>query len=141
METVIKQIFAQAKLLGCCPLFKGTEDLQGIIRLFTTTQGLEFCMKHHFPNIATLRLFKPYNVERYGIYIDAGAITLNNPTRAILIGRTSATINCSTLECHEIVLLHGARANVNATKWAVVFVKAEQGCAFLKNTSENALIL
>ena len=58
MESVIKNIYAQAKLLGCCPLFKGTEDLQGIIRLFTTTQGLEFCMTHHFPNIATLRLFK-----------------------------------------------------------------------------------
>ena len=42
MESVIKNIYAQAKLLGCCPLFKGTEDLQGIIRLFTTTQGLEF---------------------------------------------------------------------------------------------------
>lgn len=141
METVIKQIYAQAKLLGCCPLFKGTEDLQGIIRLFTTTQGLEFCMQHHFPNIATLRLFKKHNVERYGIYIDAGAITLNDPTRVILIGRTSATINCSTLERHEVVLLHGARASINASKWSVVFVKAEQGCAYLKNTSKNALIL
>ena len=141
MESVIKNIYAQAKLLGCCPLFKGTEDLQGIIRLFTTTQGLEFCMTHHFPNIATLRLFKKHNVERYGIYIDAGAITLNNPKRAILIGRTSATINCSEIERHEIVLLHGARANINASKWSVVFVKAEQGCAYLKNTSENALIL
>lgn len=141
MKTIINQIYAQAQMLGCCDKFKGTEDLQGIINLFTSVQGIEFCMKHHFPNIATLRLFKPHHVEKYGIYIDAGAITLTNPKQVILIGRTTATINCSTLERHEIVLLHGARACVNASKWAVAFIKAEQGCSYIKNTSENALIL
>lgn len=161
MDTLIKQIFAQWKIAKeqarkecesrslhnlaekyrACDMFKGTEDLQGIIRLYTSTQGLEFCMRYHFPNLATLRLFKKYNVEKYGIYIDAGAITLENPTRAILIGRTSATINCDTLKKHEVVLLHGANAIVNASKWSVVFVKAEQGCTFIKNPSENALIL
>ena len=141
METVIKQIYAQAKMLGCCNKFKGTEDAYGIIRLFTTPQGVEFCMKHHFPNTATLRLFKRYNLQQYGIYIDSGTITLENPKRVILIGRTSATINCSTLERHEIVLLHGAKACVNASKWTVVFIKAEQSCSIIKNTSENAIIV
>lgn len=161
MDTLIKQIFAQWKIAKeqarkeCesrslhnlaekyrkCNMFKGTEDLQDIIRLYTSAQGLEFCMRYHFPNLATLRLFKKYNVEKYDIYIDAGAITLENPTRAILIGRTSATINCDTLKKHEVVLLHGANAIVNASKWSVVFVKAEQGCTFIKNPSENALIL
>lgn len=161
MEEIIRQIYAQwriakeqarqecesrslpnlAEKYRKCNMFKGTEDLQGIIRLFTSPQGLEFCMKYHFPNLATLRLFKAQNVERYGIYIDAGAITLENPTRAILIGRTSATINCDTLERHEVVLLHKANAIINASKWAVVFLKAGQGCTFIKNVSETALIL
>lgn len=161
METIIKQLYAQWKITKeqarqeCearalynlavkyrkCDMFKGTEDLQGLIRLFTSPQGLEFCMAYHFPNIATLRLFKRHDVEKYGIYIDAGAITLDNPKRAVLIGRTSATINCDTLERHEVFLLHGARAVVNASKWAVVAVKTEQGCQVIKNTSENALII
>lgn len=161
METIIKQIYAQWKIAKekarqecenrllhnlaekyrVCDMFKGTEDLQGIVRLFTSTQGLEFCMRYHFPNLSTLRLFKAYNVEKYGVYIDAGAITLNNPKRVLLVGRTSATINCDTLEKHEVFLLHGASAIVNASKWAVVFVKPEQGCSFIKNTSENAMIL
>ena len=161
METIIKQIFAQWKIAKeqarqecesrslhnlaekyrVCDMFKGTEDLQGIIRLFTSVQGLEFCMRYHFPNIATLRLFKSYNVEKYGIYIDAGAITLHNPKRVLLIGRTSATINCDTLEMHEVALLLGAKAIVNASKWAVVAVKSEQGCTFIKNISENAVII
>ena len=74
MDNIIKQIFAQAKQLDCCDKFKGTEDLQGIINLFKSPQGLEFCIKNHFPRISTLRLFRPYKVERYGIYIDAGEI-------------------------------------------------------------------
>lgn len=141
IDMVIRQIYAQAKLLGCCDLFKGTEDLQGIIRLFTSPQGVEFCIKHHFPNLATLRLFKTQSVERYGIYIDAGAITLTNPGRVILVGRTTATVRCSTLDRHEVILMHGAKAVINASKWAVVFITAEQGCSVIRSTSENALIL
>lgn len=141
METIIKQIYAQARMLGCCDGFKGTEDLQGIIRLFLSPQGLEFCMAHHFPSTATLRLFKVHNVEKYGIYIDAGNITLKNPRKVILIGRTIATVSYDALERHEIVLLRGARAVINASKWAVVFVKVEQGCSSIKNTTDNALIL
>lgn len=161
MEAIIRQIYAQWKIAKeqarqecedrslpnmaeryrqCC-MFKGTEDLQGIIQLFTSPQGLEFCMRYHFPHMATFRLFKGRGVEKYGIYIDAGAVTLKNPERAILIGHTSATIHCDTLERHTVVLLHGAKAVVNASQWAVVRVQVEQGCSCIKNTSGNAVIL
>lgn len=142
METLIKQIYAQARLLNACDLFTGKErTLDDIIRLFLSVQGMEFCIKNHFPNMATFRQFKKYNVERFGIYIDAGAITLRNPKRAILIGRTSATINCDALARHEVFLLHGAKAVVNATKWAVVATTVEQGCSIIRNTSDNAIVL
>ena len=154
MEAIIRQIYAQwviakeqarqecesrslhnvAEKYRKCNMFKGTD-------VFTSRQGLEFCIRYHFPNIATFRLFKGQGVEKYGIYIDAGVITLKNPARAILIGRTSATVNCDECKQHEIVLLHGARAVVNASKWAVASVTASVGCSFIKNTSENAIIL
>lgn len=142
MEEVIRQIYAQAKLLGACQLFKGSEKtVADIVRLFQTPQGIEFCMKNHFPNMATFRLFKPHNVEKYGIYIDAGAITLKNPARAILIGRTAATVFCDTTERHDIILLHGSKAIVQASKWAVVRVLSEQGCNVIRHTSDNAIII
>lgn len=161
MEAIIKQLYAQWKITKeqarqecenrslhnlaekyrTCNMFKGTEDIHELIRLFTSTQGLEFCMRYHFPHVASLRLFKTHNLEKYGIYIDAGTITLNNPERTILIGRTIATINCDSLERHEVFLLHGAKAVINASKWAVVAVKAEQGCSFIKNISDNAIVL
>lgn len=124
-----------------CDMFKGTEDLQDLIRLFTSPQGMEFCMKNHFPNIATFRLFKPFDPDKHGIYIDAGEITLKNPKRVVLIGRTSATITCDTLERHEVFLLHGAKAIINASGWAVVSVSTSTGCQFIRNISGNAVIL
>lgn len=142
MEQIIHQIYEQARLLGACSLFTGKErTLEDIVSLFTTTQGMEFCVNNHFPNMATFRLFKPYKVERFGIYIDAGTITLHNPERAILIGNTVATINNDTLDAHEIILLHGAKAIVNASGWAVCKTIVSRGCNIVCNASGNAIIL
>ena len=162
MEEIIRQIYTQwviakeqarqecesrslhnvAEKYRQCNIFKGTErTIDELAYVFMSTQGLEFCVRYRFPNLATFRLFKGHSVEKYGIYIDAGVITLKNPARAILIGRTSATVNCDECKQHEIVLLHGARAVVNASKWAVASVTASVGCSFIKNTSENAIIL
>lgn len=162
MEAIIRQIYAQwviakeqarqecesrslhnlAEKYRKCNMFKGTErTVEELAEVFMSPQGLEFCMRYHFPNLATFRLFKGSGVEKYGIYIDAGTITLKNPERAILIGHTSATVYCDSLERHSVTLLHGAKASVNAAKWAVVRVQAEQGCSVIKNTSENAVII
>lgn len=141
MEDIIKQIFAQATQIGCCDKFKGSEDLQGIIQLFKSPQGLEFCIKNHFPHISTLRQFKPYNVGRYGIYIDAGEITLSNPGLVLLIGNTTATLNCSSNKArNEVVLMHGAKAVINASEWSVTFIKVERG-SYIKNIKDHAIVL
>ena len=142
MEELIQQIYKQARLLGVCTLFTGKEQtLEDIVHLFTTPQGIEFCTEHDFPNIEIFRLFKSYNVERFGIYIDAGSITLNNPSRAILIGSTSAVIDCDTLVTHEVVLLQGAKAIINASGWAVCKTIVSRGCNIICNASGNAIIL
>lgn len=162
MEAIVRQIYAQwliakenarqecenrslhniAEKYRKCNLFKGTERTIGeLAAVFTSPQGLEFCIRYHFPNMATFRLFKGLGAEKYGIYIDAGIITLKNPERAILIGRTSATINCDECKRHDIVLLHGAKAVVNASKWAVASLTASSGCSYIKNISDNAIIL
>ena len=142
MEQIIQQIYKQARLLGACKLFTGNErTLEDIVRLFITPQGIEFCSEHDFPNMETFRKFIPYNVERFGIYIDAGTITLHNPERAILIGNTAATINNDTLEAHEIILLHGAKVIVNASEWAVCKTTIGRGGDIVCNTSGNAVIL
>ena len=162
MEATVRQIYAQwllakeqaqrdyesrgrhdiAEKYRQCDIFKGTErTVEELAGLLMSTQGLEFCVRYRFPNMRTFRLFKGLGAEKHGVYIDAGSITLRNPGRAVLVGQTTATVSCDTLERHEITLLHGARAVVNASKWAVVFVRAQQGCSFIKNISDNAIIL
>lgn len=142
IEEIIAQVFQQAKLIGVCPRFTGQEKtLEDIIRLFTSPQGIEYCIEHHFPNIATLRLFKGFGAEKYGIYIDAGVITLKNPKCAVLIGRTSATVNVDSLDEHNITFMHGAKGTVNASGWAVVRVTEGRGCNVIRNVFNNAVIL
>lgn len=127
--------------LAICEMFKGTESLSEIARLFTSPQGLEFCLSANFPNLATLRLFKRSNPQRFGVYIDAGEITLHNPKQAILIGRTTATIKCDTCERHEVVTMYGATASVLASGWAVVSTKAGRGTTITRRAADHAIIL
>jgi hypothetical protein len=142
MEELIKRIYLQAQQLGACSKFTGQEKtLEEIISLFLSPQGLEFCIKNHFPSMAALRMFKPFAPERYGIYIDAGTITLRNPAQAVFIGKTCATVFCDTLERHSLTAMHGAKAVINASKWAVVHTAVESGSIMLRNTTENAIIL
>lgn len=130
-----------AERLAACDMFKGTEDMEQLAHLFASPQGIEFCLAANFPNLATLRLFKPFNPDRYGIYIDAGTIELKNPRMAILIGRTNATIECNMCSSHTIVAMHGASATILASGWAVVRTEAGASTNIVCRTSDNAVIL
>lgn len=131
-----------ASKLEACDMFKGNEELAAIVRLFTSPQGIEFCLAAKFPTLPTLRLFKRFGVDKFGVYIDAGNITLDNPRRAVLIGRTTARVNYTENNpLHNITLLRGASAVINAGGWAVVGVTAERGCKVIKNITGNAVVL
>lgn len=130
-----------ARRLAACGLFKGTEDIGQLAKVFTSPQGMEFCLATGFPNIATMRLFKAYRPERFGIYIDAGQITLRNPETAVLVGRTNATIYCDTCSRHEVAAMHGATATVLASKWAVVHAQSAAGSNIVRRSTDNAVIL
>ncbi len=130
-----------ARKLAACNLFKGDEDIATLARLLTSPQGIEFCLSANFPNLATFRLFKPFDPERFNIYIDAGDITLQNPEKAVLIGRTTATIRCDKCQGSTIVTMHGAAATVLASGWAVVRVETGATTRVIRKTSDNAIIL
>lgn len=131
-----------ADRLARCDMFKGTEDIAELARLFTTPQGIEFCLAANFPNLSIFRLFKRLdNTQKYGFYIDAGNITLKNPKTAVLIGRTTATVVCDTCAAHTTVTMHGASATVLASGWAVVRTEAGTGTNIIRKTTDHAIIL
>lgn len=137
-----RALFNMAEKYRTCCMFKGDETLEQIVDLYKSTQGLEFCLRYHFPSIETLRLFKNDHPERFGVYIDAGDIVIDNPAQKILlIGDTTGKITCSETRRYEIGVLHGASATINASGWSVVAIEAETGCVIIKNSQENAIIL
>lgn len=142
MKELIQNIYRQAKQLNACDLFTGKEEtLEDIVNLFKSRDGMMFCLKNNFPSTRTLRMFKQYDTSKYGIYIDAGNITLRNPHKVILIGHTVATVNCDGADCsHEIIAIRGAKAVINARDWAVVFTKGDASATFIKNASNHAII-
>lgn len=144
INDIIRQLYAQAEIIGQCGLFTGKEStLDDIVRLFTSPQGVEYCIKNNFPSLTSYRLFRPYyeQLQERGIYIDAGAITLKNPRRAIVVGRTSAIVTFDTLDRHEVVVLQGAKCTVGAWKWAVVRVMQDRESEVIKSAYNNAIIL
>lgn len=130
-----------AEKIAACRMFKGTESVAELAAIFTSPQGIEFCTENNFPNLATLRLFRKEDTERYGIFIDAGNIQITNPETAVLIGRTNATVHCDDLKRHTVVTMHGACATILASKWAVARCIAAPGTSMIRRTKDNAIIL
>lgn len=140
-ECELRSLSNMAEKYRACRMFKGSENLEQLIALFTSPQGMEFCQSRHFPDMDTLRRFKAYDVERFGVYIDAGQIDLHNAPKAVLIGNTSATLSYDNPGAHEVFLMHGAEAAITASGWALVFVTGEEGCTVVKTEKKGARIL
>lgn len=141
-QELIQKIYEQAQDLGACDLFKGNEGIAELMRLFLTPQGVEFCMKNHFPSLRTMRMFKQYDVEQYNIYVDAGEVVIYDPEYVALVGRTTAKIYVTTNKpLHHVFLYRGAGAVIDAEGWSVTKVKAERGCKSIANVRDNAIVI
>jgi hypothetical protein len=142
-KDTLHNIYEQAKRKGACdlfPCFNGSESVAELARLMFTPQGREFCIKNRFPDLNTFRTFKPYNPEQYGVYIDAGDITLYD-TDCFLIGNTRAVVRLSELRNFHVFLMHGATADVDAGGHSVVRIIADTKSKFTTKQRDNSIIL
>ncbi len=117
-----KEFFDMAGRLGACRLLHGTESKEDLMRLLLTPQGTEFCTKNNFPSMAQLQQFKGETAERMGIFIDTDT-ELTNPVKVFLAGRTRAVLHFDAIGRYNVILMHGAEAEIHASNYAVVFVK------------------
>jgi hypothetical protein len=118
-----QRVYTEAKKAGACPLITGKEDVDSLMKLFFTPQGTEFCIKYNLPTMETLRLFRGMQAARGGFYIDV-PVKLKNPGNIALFGRdTLAELEYNDVGVrHQVVLMHGARAKITASGYAVVFI-------------------
>lgn len=112
-----------AQKLADCTMFKGTEDLEQLIKLMFTPQGIEFLTRYNFPDLATFRKFKKYHPEKYGVYIDCGKISLIEQRKVFLVGNTSAALSYKETAASRVYLMHGASAAIIAGGYSVIKIE------------------
>ena len=116
----VDAIRAMALQTGACKKINRVQDFPELIKLMFTPQGIEFCQDHNFPSVEVFRKNRD-SLERLGVYVDAGDITLKGKEYVCLVGDTKATIEASRPQfTHTIILMHGARAKINAKDYAVL---------------------
>jgi hypothetical protein len=122
MTTKEQQIYKEAKMFKSCQLLKGTENIDELMRLFFTSQGIEFCSKFNTPSLDAFRNFKGLQATRGGFYIDTPVKAKNLPRAALIGNETVAELEYTETEGYTVVLMHGAKAKITASGYAVVFV-------------------
>lgn len=135
--------FDLAGKLNACQMFKGDESIEELVELMFSYQGIEFLthLGGGFPDLAVFRKFKRFSPEKLGVYIDAGQITLKNPEKAFLVGNTVAVLQYDELKAKRLVMMHGAKATVEASGWAVVRIDTDGTCNVDVKKADHAKVL
>lgn len=121
-------------------MLTGAETTVELMKLIFTPQGVEFCTKFNFPNIHAFRQHKGPEAEQNGIYIDTDT-KLHNVEQVLLVGNTNAVLTYDDrTKSHHVILMHGAKAKIKASGYAVVFI-TNAGGVIEREINDNALIL
>lgn len=130
-----------AKQLDECTMFTGNETLPELVEKIFSPQGREFMLANLFPTLTIFRKFKKYNPEQYKVYIDCGLIQIDNPGSCMLVGNTEANIRCTETVKNNIILMHGAKADVFGYNYAVIHVEKDHKSKCDIYTFNNARVV
>lgn len=118
----VSDVMQDAIRLGACSQSGKATDWKSLCWLFFTPQGREFCENNNFPSLEMFQKMKPH-VAAYGVFVDAGMISMKNNANVGIIGKTEAMIEYDdNTKLHRIILMHGARAVIKVSNYAVVNV-------------------
>lgn len=127
--------------MGACGKSGGVSDWKSLAWLFFTPQGREFCEEHNFPSLEMFRRIKD-SVAGHGVLVDAGGVVRSNDANIALIGDTVAELTYSGVECvRKVVLMHGAKARIKASGYAVLLIVNVGGCEVEIEKDETVVLL
>lgn len=140
MKTV-NEIMQSASLLGACAKSNGVSDWRSLTWLFFTPQGREFCEDNNFPSLEMFRGMRD-NISEFNILVDAGNVSRENDVNVGLIGNTSGQLvyNDNTV-VHKVVLMHGAKARIKASNYAVILLVNIGNCEVEIEKDNTVVIL
>lgn len=138
----LQKAIHQCKLAGACDLLRPNMTPTELCQLLRTPQGEEFILKG-LPTLSLWRLIgEEYKdlLAQHHIYLDAGYLELDGyTTRHIAIGATHLRITANKPKLYNVTLIHGAKADVLATNWAVVSVERDAQSAAYIACPDNAI--
>nr|DAX37177.1 MAG TPA: hypothetical protein [Caudoviricetes sp.] len=140
MESV-NDIMKSASLFGACSKSNGVSDWKSLVWLFFTPQGREFCEENNFPSLEMFQGMKEH-VAEFGVFVDCGELNRSNDANIGLIGATSATLTYDdNTVVHKVVLMHGAKARIKASHYAVILLVNVGNCEVKIDKDETVVIL
>lgn len=140
MKTV-NEIMQSASLLGACAKSNGVSDWKSLTWLFFSPQGREFCEENNFPSLQMFRGMKD-NVAEYGVLVDGGRVSRKNDANVALIGDTTAELEYDeNAVVHKVVLMHGAKARIKASHYAVILLVNIGNCEVEIEKDSTVVIL
>lgn len=121
----VQEILSKAVGLGACAKSGTATDWRSLCWLFFSPQGREFCRERNYPSIEMFREMK-VNVEPYNVFVEK-SVDLKNENAA-LIGKAESMLHYSGTDMgYKVILMHGARAVIHASNYAVVRVENISG--------------
>lgn len=136
-----RSLFNMAEKFRECRMFTGTENIEQVLKLFVSPQGIEFCTKHSFPTIEMCRRFKGPVAESLGVFVEQNVSCRNLPM-VFLVGKCHAELEYDENSTgHQVILMHGATAHIRASKWAVVYVNTDGGGQATVEVIDHAKVL
>ena len=130
-----------ARLCGACTGSGKVSDWRSLVWLFFSPQGREFCEEKNFPSLPMFRQMKT-NVEPFGVFVDAGRVVRSNDKDIALVGDTCGELTFDDNNVvHKVVLMHGAKARIKASNYAVLLIVNVGGCEVAIERDETVVVL
>lgn len=131
-----------ASLLGACNSSGKVSDWRSLAWLFFSPQGREFCEEKNFPSLSVFQRMKPYNVEQFGVFVDFGRVLRSNDKDIALIGDSCGELKFDENKAvHKVILMHGAKAHITASNYAVLLIVNVGGCEVTIDKDETVVVL
>lgn len=137
----VNKLMEYARELGACAQSGKVTDYKSLVWMFFSPQGREFCGQNNFPTLDMFRLIKN-EVEEYGVIVDGGTIERCNEANIGIVGETDAClIYTDNTLVHKVVLMHGAKAHIKASNYAVILLLNIAGSEVEIEKDETVVIL
>lgn len=143
MEKRTEELKQQAISLGLCAEWQGRWNSDVDIKTLTDMmfEGINFCMKHHWPDTEAIVSILPQDFRRAHAIVANDTYSLLNPKKALITGDSSSNIRFNGIASGNVYVRDTSKVTITAKGRARVFVRAYENAEITAESGENAHIV